>query len=171
MVDGATLAGFDVIILDQLTREYSAQEVAAFVAWVEAGGGLMALTGHIAGDVVRERPNAILAPFGMRYEPGLLNGPVTDFEAHPLTEKLTSVTFTGGFAVGEVAPGPVVIASLLGAGPVARAAQVGQGRVYAWGDEWIEYDSEWASIPEIEVFWTNVFDRLAPQDICGIPPG
>lgn len=173
VVDAAVLDPYDVVILDQLTREYTPAEAAAFDAWVTAGGGLMAMTGHTASPVSAQQwPNGILGPMGLEYQGALLNGPVTDFVPHPITMGLTSVTFLGGFEVVATIPGQSdVVARLPGMVPAAQAQERGAGKVFVWGDEWIEYDSEWAALPEITQLWVNIFDWLTPTDLCAPPQG
>lgn len=173
LVDAAALAPYDVIILDQLTREYAPAEAMVFDDWVNAGGGLMAMTGHTASPVSAQQwPNGILGPMGLVYQGALLNGPVTDFSPHPTTMGLTSVTFLGGFEVAATIPGQSeVVARLPGMVPAAQAQERGAGKVFMWGDEWIEYDSEWAALPEIAQLWTNIFEWLTPASVCSLPEG
>lgn len=45
-------------------------------------------------------------------------------------------------------------------------SQRDQGRVFVWGDEWIEFDSEWSNLPEIQQLWVNIFAWLGPQNSC-----
>ncbi len=172
-VDAAVLDAYDVVILDQLTREYTAVEAAAFDTWVSAGGGLMSMTGHTASPVsAQDWPNGILGPMGLSYQGALLNGPVTDFEPHPIALGLTSVTFLGGFEV--VADNPAVndVVGRLPGGVVAGMAQErAAGKIFVWGDEWIEYDSEWESLPEITQLWVNIFEWITPVSLCTPPPG
>lgn len=173
LVDAAVLDAYDVVILDQLTRAYTPAEAMAFDAWVSAGGGLMAMTGHTSSPVSAQQwPNGILGPMGLEYQGALLSGPVTDFLPHPITMGLTSVTFLGGFEVVATIPGQSeVVARLPGMVPAAQAQERGLGKVFVWGDEWIEYDSEWAALPEITVLWTNVFEWLTPATVCSLPEG
>lgn len=173
IVDASMLDDYDVVILDQLTREYTPAEAAAFDTWVNAGGGLMAMTGHTASPVSAQQwPNGILGPMGLAYQGALLSGPVTDFLPHPTTMGLTSVTFLGGFEVVATIPGQSdVVARLPGMVPAAQAQERGAGKVFVWGDEWIEYDSEWSALPEITQLWTNIFDWLTPADVCALPEG
>lgn len=172
VVDAQTLAAYDVIIIDQLSRAYAPAEAAAFSDWVEGGGGLMAMTGHTADPTSAQTwPNGLLAAFELAYAGPLLNGPVTDFPPHPIGAGLTSVTFAGGFAVTETNAGVSDVVGQLPEGPVARARSFGDGKVFVWGDEWIEYDSEWSSMPEITQLWVNALDWLRPADLCAPPPG
>jgi hypothetical protein len=173
LVDATVLDAYDVVILDQLTREYTAAEATAFDTWVSAGGGLMSMTGHTASTVSAQQwPNSILGPMGLTYQGALLNGPVTSFELHPISVGLTSVTFLGGFEV--VADNPAVndVVGTLPGGQVAGMAQErGAGKIFVWGDEWIEYDSEWESLPEITQLWVNIFEWITPVSLCTPPPG
>jgi hypothetical protein len=174
LVDATVLDAYDVVILDQLTREYTPAEAAAFDDWVSAGGGLMAMTGHTANPVSAQQwPNGILGPMGLVYQGELLvTGPVTDFLPHPITMGLTSVTFTGGFEVfATIAGQSDVVARFPGMIPIAQAQERGAGKVFVWGDEWIEYDSEWAALPEITLLWTNIFAWLTPTSVCSLPEG
>ena len=52
------------------------------------------------------------------------------------------------------------VTASLSAGPVAIAQERGSGRALAWGDEWVEYDSEWQSMPQIRQFWVDVLGWL-----------
>ncbi|MCA9661438.1 MAG: hypothetical protein KC486_24070 [Myxococcales bacterium] len=163
------IGDYDVIILDLLPRDYSAEEAGHFQDWVEAGGGLMAMTGHTANESIAvARPNSIVEPMGVRYIGGLYSQAVTDFTDHPLTKGLTSVTFLGGFRVEDVMGDNTIIATLP-PGPVAIAQQRVDGRIYLWGDEWVQFDSEWQNLPEIKVFWQNALAWLTPDNFCTIP--
>ena len=164
------LAAHDVVILDRLRRDYTAEEAAILRNFVAAGGGVMVMTGYTGGGEDRTRPNSLLAAVGLEYLPGLHNGPVTSFEVHPLTTGLTSVTFLGGYLVAEVAgiPGANTVVARLSVGPAGIAQERGEGRVLVWGDEWIQFDSEWTTLPEINQLWVNVMSWLGPRARCVI---
>ena len=157
------LADYDVVILDRLVRDYTAPEAVLLRAWVEAGGALMSMTGYTGGFEDIARPNSLLGELGLEYLAGLRSGPVTDFVPHATTSSLTSITFAGGFRVG-VLPGAFAATSTVVArlsdGPAAVAGERGAGRVFVWGDEWVQFDSEWSSMPEIPRFWANVLGWL-----------
>jgi hypothetical protein len=158
---GADLAGFDVAILDNLIRDYTLAESQALIAWVRAGGGLMSLNGHTGGADLA-RGNALLVEFGVEHLAGLRSGSVTTFAAHPLTTGLTSVTFSGGYRLGNLpsSEGSVTVAEITD-GPVGLALVRGSGRAFVWGDEWVEFDSEWQSLPDIKRFWVNSLGWLS----------
>jgi hypothetical protein len=52
--------------------------------------------------------------------------------------------------------------------PVGVALERGDGRAFIWGDEWIEYDSEWTTMPMIAQLWANMFAWVGPMDRCVI---
>lgn len=43
------------------------------------------------------------------------------------------------------------------------------GKLFIFGDEWIEFDSEWKNIPQIKKFWVNILGWLSPMNFCTIP--
>jgi spore coat protein U-like protein len=167
----AELQAFDVVVLDQLTREYTTAEATTFAQWVTAGGGVASMTGY--NDTPTDfYANTLLAPLEVAYSGTLISGPVTTFDVHPITVGLTSVTFDGGYGISDLG-GTVSTRTPLasiGSQTVAYAIQMGSGRAFVWGDEWIEYDSEWSTMPEIEQLWVNVFTWVSPHDKCQLMP-
>jgi hypothetical protein len=66
VLDGATLAGYDVLVLSSNNRPFTAAEQTAVVEWVEAGGGLLAYSDSQFGfDAGRASDNDILQHFNM----------------------------------------------------------------------------------------------------------
>ena len=164
------IAPYNVIVLDWLAHDYTAPEAAIVKAFVEAGGGLISMTGY-NGTSTDFRANALIGELGVTYGGGLVNGPVTTFVAHPITKGLTSITFAGGYLVsapGSSANVRTPIASIP-AGNVAWAIEAGKGRAFVWGDEWIEFDSEWSTLPQVKALWVNVFGWVAPTG-CPLNP-
>jgi hypothetical protein len=47
---------------------------------------------------------------------------------------------------------------------------MGSGHAFVWGDEWIEFDSEWAALPEIPELWVQAFAWIAPMTACALNP-
>lgn len=168
--DSALLNKYDVVIFDRLPRAYTPEEAEILKTWVEARGGFVSMTGYTGAPEPDFYTNTLLAPFGLEYQPGLQSEPVTMFAAHPVTVGLTSVTFAGGYLVkdlGSVGGKSTVIGSI-SAGPVAFVHERAKGRAVVWGDEWIEFDSEWKSLPEIEQMWVNIIAWIGPQDSCEV---
>jgi len=170
----ATLQPFDVVVLDWLTREYTAEETATFAAWVSAGGGVASMTGY-NNSISDFRANSLLAPLRVAYASPLRSGPVMNFVTHPVTAGLSYVTFNGGYAVSDLGGSEstrTAIAFLPDpADAVAGfAVQMGEGRAVVWGDEWIEFDSEWSTLPQITQFWVQLFAWIAPNNTCALTP-
>lgn len=170
-----TLQPFDVAILDFLSRDYTTSEAAIFSAWVSAGGGVVSMSGYQNDTSQDWRANSLLAPLGVAYatyDGQQVWGPVTDFATHPITVGLTSITFTGGYAVSDLGSSTstrtaiAFVTNNSGDIPVAYAVQMDAGHAFVWGDEWIEYDSEWSSQPQIPRLWLQVFDWISPPRRC-----
>jgi hypothetical protein len=169
----AVLAQYDIVILDYLTRSYSAQEAADVKAWIEGGAGLMAMTGHTNAQFVADRPNSILSGMGLTYNTskGFFVGPIMQFAMHPITEGLTSVSFYGGLFIDAVDDGVGMNQTImtLPEGPVGVVQERLEGRVFVFGDEWVEFDSEWQNIPQIKQFWVQTLAYLGPKNSCLVP--
>ena len=169
----ATLQPFDVVVLDWLTRDYTAGEAAIFSTWVSAGGGVASMSGYDNDTTDDWHGNTLLAPLQLAYTGSVMNGPVTIFAAHPITVGLTSVTFNGGYPIsdlGGTASTRTPIAFLPGNVAVGYAVQMASGRAFVWGDEWIEFDSEWSTLPEIKQLWVQVFAWISPMNKCALMP-
>ena len=165
------LRPFDVVVLDLPPRDYTADEAAIFGAWVNAGGGVASMSGYHDDTSQDWRANSLLSQIGLAYSGDRIWGPVTQFAVHPITAGLTSVTFTGGYPVADLggAGTRTPIAFIPSNGnqvAVAYAAQFGAGKAFVWGDEWIEFDSEWSSLPQIPTLWLQVFAWIAPGNRC-----
>ncbi len=158
-------------------RTFSDAEVQALRAWVEAGGGLMTLVGYATATGETANVNRVLAPFGLSYgtqqilyPSGGRPIPVTHWNgAHPIASGIQQVGVSNGYAVSGgtlVAYEPVE-----GAWDVGRAAVAGRGHVFAWGDEWITYDSEWSRRPDFQVerLWVNALRWLTAAGYCQVP--
>jgi hypothetical protein len=172
-ITATDLQAFDVVILDWLTRDYSAAEASVLAAFISAGGGLVSMSGYDNVTTDDWHANSLLAPLAVAYTGALLNGPVTSFAPHPITTGLTSVTFEGGYEVadlGGTASTRTPIAFLPGPVTVGMAVQLGSGHGLVWGDEWIQFDSEWSTLPEIKQLWVQVFGWISPPNTCGFHP-
>jgi hypothetical protein len=173
-VTAETLQPFDVVVLDWLTRDYTASEAATFAAWVAAGGGVMSMSGYDNVTTDDWHANSLLAPLEIAYSGPLLSGPVTDLAAHPITAGLTSVVFEGGYAISDLggdASTRTPIAFLPAAGGkvnVGYDIQMGTGRAFVWGDEWIEFLSKGSMFPP--QLWVQVFEWLSPASTCVLTP-
>lgn len=167
------LADYDIVIVDYLARTYSAQESSDMRVWVESGGGLMSMTGHTNTQALTDKHNSIIGAYGLTYNTsaGWFSGPVTQFAPHPITMGLTSISFYGGLFINLADDGVGVNTTImtLPQGPVGVAQERLGGRVFVFGDEWVEFDSEWKNIPEIKKFWVQTLAFLGPQNSCLVP--
>jgi hypothetical protein len=172
----ASLANFDMVILDWLQRDYGPSEIAEFDEWLQQGHGVLALSGY-SDTYPASRPNGFLARVGFALSPSTSipgRQVVHQFLPHPLTEGLSAISFYGGSEVslaGKVSPDAkrTAFASFEDkvVGGVYEMPNHG-ARAVVWGDEWVEFDSEWSALPEIARFWSNIVSFLAPK--CQLPP-
>jgi len=171
------LATYNVIIFASLSDDseggpwwtFSADEVAAFQAWVENGGGAIFLSGY-AGDSEVAPSNQLLAFSGVRINQDRIGNCIdwqicgcahssmltdwvrTDPVIASLSTGVTMVGFEGGRSI--TAPVDAHIAATVDnnvGGAVVKAAALvgklaGKGRVLAFGDEWITYTSQWTGV-------------------------
>jgi hypothetical protein len=158
------LAGYDVVVLDHLPRSYAAGEAATLEAWVQSGGGLLSLSGFVNDPSDWEQPNSLLAPLSVGYQSTLLldtpDSTISDFVPHPVTRGLQSLPFYGGYGVFANAPGAVNVA-FTGSTAVGVVAEYGRGRVYLWGDEWVEFSQKWTPGGDAGQFWADAFNWLS----------
>ncbi len=172
-LDKATVNKYDIIILDYMVRNYTPEEAATMKTWVEAGGGLMSMTGFTNAPLTADRPNSLIKPMGLSYNlsKGFFSGPVKTFVPHPITEGLTSISFFGGLFIDIVEDGVGINKTImtLPQGPVGVVQDRMVGRLFIFGDEWIEFDSEWKNIPEIKKFWVQTLSWLGPKNSCSVP--
>lgn len=170
----AALSDVQVLVLQNTqSRAFDAAELDAIEAWIRGGGGLFTLTGYsvFALDVVNV--NSVLERAGLEYgTDSVLFSPlatvaITTWNPHPVSELITQIGFNNGY---PVLGGGTIVAEQDGV-VVLRAAELGEGRVLAWGDEWITINSEWVEHPEYDVerFWLNAMKWLAPPTECQVP--
>jgi hypothetical protein len=164
------LANYDVIILQALESlegagqqwQFSADEIAAFEAWVRAGGGVISLMGYGAYPDEAGPTNALLAFTGLQYSgltgPGDTADPdtcpneccyclgnsiaTTGWDAtHPISANITAVGAFWGRSITMGANTQLV--AKVGSKTFGATAQVDAGRVFAFHDEWVTYTSQW----------------------------
>jgi hypothetical protein len=169
------LARFQVIVAQDIhdQRAYTAAEIDALQRWVENGGGLLTLIGY-AGVEERTNANAILARFGIDYgdkpilpRSGGKTIAVKTWQPHPVTAGVASVGVDNGYPV----QGAGTVLASEGGFDLLRAKEVGSGHVLAWGDEWITYNTEWASDNgyQVEQLWLNMIKWLTAAKVCQVP--
>ena len=196
---------------------YSTADAAALHDWVNnKGGAIIAMSGYFSDTAVEIQPlNQLLAPFGITYDgdntytsndcPNTLNsGPLCycaygsiPFENwSSLVPDITKNLGKVGIFMGRSITCSGSDCRIVGTNNVDTTAQsnivgvakvVGKGRVFAWGDEWVTYTSQWGLTPDLQYdnaatyaqcvgytphtsytvpqFWYNVF-RWVAQTTC-----
>jgi len=167
----AELETFDLVIVDWLQRVYSAEESTTLAEWVRDGGALMVMTGHDSGSTA-DRHVSLLTALGPSFDlsAGPINGPAV-LVAHPTTATadgtgtLPPISFFGGLrtTVPAALAADIVPIAVIGSVTVGVAGPLGMGHVLLFGDEWIEFDSEWSAMPSIVQFWLNTVRWLSPD--------
>ncbi len=166
----AQLETFDLVIVDWLQRDYALAESMTLRDWVRNGGALMVMTGHDSGATAH-RHNSLIVALNVSYRLSPpLDGPAI-LLMHPTTatadgrSTLPPVTFVGGLEV--IVPADVdglfMPIARIGTITVGSAGVVGAGRVLLFGDEWIEFDSEWSTMPPIIQLWLNTVRWISPE--------
>jgi hypothetical protein len=160
-----SLAGIDVLILDNLARGYTVAEADVLRDWVKGGGGLAVLAGYaVNGD----KQSSILASLGVKFNGPPTNATVTAFAAHPLSKQVTSLPLVGGNNISDLQGDGTVVATF-NTKIFALAAQRELGRIYLYGDEWVTFDEVWDD--QAEQFWLNALAWLSTGGgNCGLAP-
>jgi hypothetical protein len=210
----ALLNQYNVVILQALedkinsaqTWMYQASDISALEKWVNAGGAIIAMSGY-GGNSVEVNPlNQLLSFSGITYGtantfttcPDNLcectdgsipfNNWLTTYADNPMiTHDLKKVGIFYGRPVNCTGSDCQVFADDPTYGNVGVAQVVGQGRIFAWGDEWVTYTSQWGltptqwdnaatypqcvgrtaqSIYSVPQFWNNAFKWVAPTATC-----
>jgi len=169
------LAKYNVIILAGLADDsnngpwwtFSADEIAAFRAWVENGGGVITLSGYSGNSAEIVPVNQLIQFSGITYTQDTVSGTCADAQTcncthcntvsewnhtDPAVAQLATGMTLVGIASGRgiVAPSDSHVAATAGGKtPVLVGKAVGAGRVVVFSDEWVTYTSQWtgAGIP------------------------
>jgi len=168
-----TLAPYDIVIVDWLQRSYTQAEADVLEDFITTGGGMMSLTGFTNTQTNADVVNSLIGSIGLTYNTsqGWFSGPITNFIAHPITTGLSSVSFFGGLFINIMDDGVGVNETImtLPQGPVGVVQEREGGRAFVFGDEWVEFDSQWQNQPEIKLFWVQTLQWIGPQDSCILP--
>jgi len=186
------LRGAMLIVVQDLRQRtygssgYATSEVDAFAEWLKGGGGALTLAGFSASVNEIDPTNQLLAPLGFSYEKpsngqGYFGGgqpPLKLGGIVPGHEILAGITKVGIYYGYPVKGGGDLLVRDVDADDhqwhdMARAAQVGEGRLVVWGDEWITYDALWKGddTKELDVprLWLNMLKWLTPSSVCQVP--
>jgi hypothetical protein len=167
----AFLAPYDVIILQWMRDipdsggegpiwNFSPDEVSALTDWVNAGGGLISLSGY-DGDGQEVTPlNTLLSFAGITYHMDSTYGGNCTGEScwggacaltawnttSPIGAHLTQVGIANGRSISVATDAgftPVVDCPCPGGNDCAVHEDIGKGHVFAFTDEWVTYTSQW----------------------------
>lgn len=161
-ITAESLAAYNVIIIQDVSAwaAFTADEKAAFEAWIKGGGGVITLNGYSANGNEMINVNDLLGFTGISYvassdtsneavREALLGDcdycygssvPQAGWETHPLTENMKKV---GAFYGRSITPGTATVVATEGENVVGAAAQLESGRVFVFHDEWVTYNSQW----------------------------
>jgi len=156
-IDASQLAAVDLIEIRALSVVHNEAETDGLATWVANGGSAVVTAAYSDGD--RALYNSLLTGLAVTIAGPSLDGPITQFSPHPVTQALTSLPFMGGEQVQSTSSNLGVVATL-GATPVALAGTFGNGRVLVWGDDWVSYDSQWVTSLDVQRFWANAYAWL-----------
>ena len=196
---------------------YTAADAAALHEWVNnQGGAVIAMSGYFSDNTIEIQPlNQLLAPFGITYDgdntyttndcPSISTwgplcycayGSIPFANWNSLATDITKNLGKVGIFMGRSITCPGSDCQIVGTNNVDTTAQsnivgvakvTGKGRVFAWGDEWVTYTSQWGLTPDpqydnattyaqcvgytphtsytVPQFWYNVF-RWVAQTTC-----
>jgi hypothetical protein len=193
---------------------YTDADAAALSDWVNnKGGAIIAMSGYFSDSTIEIQPlNKLLAPFGITYDgdntytsndcpnpPSLCYcayGSIPFNNWSTAVPEITKNLGNVGVFMGRSITCPGSDCQIVGTNSVDTNAQskiagvakvVGKGRVFAWGDEWVTYTSQWGLTPDpqyddavkykqcvgytpmtsygVPQFWYNVF-RWVAQTTC-----
>jgi hypothetical protein len=196
---------------------YTAADAAALHDWVNnQGGAVIAMSGYFSDNTIEIQPlNQLLAPFGITYDgdntyttndcPSTSTwgplcycayGSIPFANWNSLATDITKNLGKVGIFMGRSITCPGSDCQIVGTNNVDTTAQsnivgvakvTGKGRVFAWGDEWVTYTSQWGLTPDpqydnattyaqcvgytphtsytVPQFWYNVF-RWVAQTTC-----
>ncbi|MFO0682299.1 MAG: hypothetical protein U0234_09625 [Sandaracinus sp.] len=178
------LRTFDLVVVDWLQRTYTTEEATTLAQWVNEGGGLFVMTGHDSGHTA-DRQISLLSQLGPNYDRRdcsacmagevcdggicVLNGPANLLPT-PLTGDgaggtLPPISFYGGLQVSVPASmsSTFLPFATIGTYVVGAYGPIGAGHAVIFGDEWIEFDSEWSTMPPIPRFWQQSVSWASPD--------
>lgn len=178
------LKGFDILVVlrvdtaelsvgvgDGPHPSFQAEEIAAFDAWVRAGGGVLTTLGYQSDETAEMvNVNNLLSQTSPGYSADTnLEGFIKTWLDHPIAEGITNISNSNGVVVDDSSG--TVVARDDGGRAALVAHEVDAGHVIVWGDEWITYDSEWVAVDdqEVELLWLNMLKWLSPAKTCQVP--
>lgn len=122
----ALLSQYQLVMVANGCGSYSGSELAAYSQYVSNGGRLVLLA-EFACALGNLPPT-----FGLGFS-GVINGPITTFNAHPITAGVAELPFIFGGAVVAAPPSATTL-GFIGGTPVMGIMSFGSGQVFYVGD-------------------------------------
>jgi hypothetical protein len=203
------LSKYDVLILQALEDgeyggndnvwTFSQDEINALSDWVNNGGGLITMTGYGGNTDEVKSTNQLLSFAGISYNTDDIFTQCPDNTCYcrnsslafggwkddlPLTSNLDNKTKQVGVFHGRsINCSDCQIMATDGNTKVGVHKEIGKGRVFVWGDEWVTYTSQWKGDPQfmsqsncdgetadkrfnVPQFWYNVFRWVSGDSVC-----
>lgn len=150
------LADLQVLVVGNLQQRRSAggftpAEVEVVNQWVQAGGGLMTLNGYTADPNDAQPASQLIAPMGLGYDyqgrgPGIMGvgapPQVSTGIVDPMSPIVEGTTAIGVYnAYPVTGDGQAIFRE--GTNDLAQIKMIGEGRVFAFSDEWVTQDALW----------------------------
>jgi hypothetical protein len=151
---------------------YSVAEQSALETWVRSGGGFMTTTGMTKSSSENINVNQLLAFAGMIYDVTSptntysVNGQISDWTLHATTAGVALTATQNGWAPSGSG---TIVARDASYGTALLVNTIDNGRIAAWGDDWITYEAAWIATYDTERLWKNLFKWLPPPDRCQVP--
>jgi hypothetical protein len=200
-LDAAFLAKYDVLIVQWLASSVSGSngegywsftdsELAALKTWVQAGGGLITLSGYDASaQEVTPLNQLVQAVTDMSYGTADVLGSSSSYclgeseylggwvQSTPIGQHITAV---GAFHGRPINPGKATVDCADSTYVYAAHEDVGLGHVFAFADEWVTYTSQWFGIDagascddasanvvyQVPQFWFNAITYASQATEC-----
>ncbi len=164
----ADLENYDILIVDRLTHVYTPGEADILQAWIADGHGVISMAGYANNQTDVNQQNSLVTATGLSYSSPIYIDPIEQWQNHPIAMGAEAVQVYGGWRVngaGEVFVRPAGEPN----NSLGTAVELGEGAAIVFSDEWISFDSEWQSIPEVETFWSNMISWVGPKSLCVLP--
>jgi hypothetical protein len=202
-LNAAFLDQYDVLIIQWLADSesggtgsgywtFSSDELAALKTWVQAGGGIITLSGYDAStQEVVPLNQLVQAVTDMSYGTADVLGTVSTSnyclgESDPLGGWIQSTPIgkhideVGAFHGRPVNPGTATVDCTDGTYVYAAHEDVGMGHVFSYTDEWVTYTSQWfgidagascvdasaATVYQVPQFWYNAISYASQATQC-----
>ena len=131
------------------------------------------MAGYVNTATDYTQQNSLVSQFGMSYVEPIQLEPDETYVAHPITTGIGGVQVKGGWPVDDTSTGGSTTSFAHVTGnpdlSLGRTDDIGMGTVIVFSDEWISFDSEWSTIPGVQVFWENMINWVSPPNFCVTP--